>query len=142
MGKVKIKTSDKLFSRCIRERSGWKCERCGGQYEEGTQALHNSHFHGRAKWGVRFNPDNCEALCYGCHMYLTAHPVEHTRRMEEKLGDGAFEILLEKARDTSLGREAKRSEKEIRAHYRIELARMKELRSQGEDGRIEFEDWM
>ena len=123
---LKLKEADRLFSKCIRERAGWKCERCGSQHQEGTQGLHCSHFHGRGKWGVRFDPDNCESICYGCHQYLGSHPIEHEKRIREKLGDTLFEILNERARDTTLGRMAKRSEKEIRTHYRAELARLKE----------------
>lgn len=139
---VKIKTVDKYFSRCIRERAEWKCERCGSQHEQNSMGLHCSHFHGRGKWGVRFDPDNCEALCYGCHSYMEQHPMLHTERFIEVYGQGMFDILQEKANDTRLGRMAKRAEAEIRKHYRTELERMKELRAQGVTGRIEFENWV
>ena len=142
MGAVKIRTSDQIFSRCVRERSGWKCERCGAQHEEGSQGLHCSHFHGRGKWGVRFNPLNTSSHCMGCHLYFGANPSEHAKWMEEKLGPGMLQILQEMANDTTLGRLAKRSEKEIRAHYRAELARMKQLRANGETGWIDFENWI
>lgn len=140
MGAVKIRESDRLFSRCIRERAGWKCERCGAQHQEGSQGLHCSHFHGRGKWGTRFDPDNCEAICYGCHSYLGSNPIEHTKRQREKLGETLFEILAEKARDTTLGRMAKRSEKEIRAHYRSELKRIQEANARGEE--VTLENWV
>lgn len=141
MGKVKIKTSDQVFSRCVRERAEWKCERCGAQHEEGSQGLHCSHFHGRGKWAIRFHPDNAASHCYGCHSYLGGNPSEHLKWRTEHLGEGMVEILQELANDTSLGRMAKRSEKEITAHYRAELKRMKQLRSEGVTGRIEFENW-
>lgn len=141
MAAVKIKASDQYFSRCIRERAGWKCERCGAQHEEGSMGLHCSHFHGRGKWATRFDPDNCEALCYGCHMFVGSQPHEHEKRIREKLGSGLYEILLQKSTDSSLGRLAKREEAQIRKHYRAELGRMKELRHMGEVGRIEFDNW-
>lgn len=141
MGAVKIKAADSYFSRCVRERAGWKCERCGAQHQEKSQGLHCSHFHGRGKWSVRFDPDNAEALCYGCHMLMGSRPHDHAERIREKLGDGLFQILLEKSNDSALGRLAKRSEAQIRKHYREELERMKELRAMGESGRIEFEGW-
>ena len=142
MSKVKIKTSDRIFSQCVRERAGWKCERCGAQHQEKSMGLHCSHFHGRGKWGVRFDPDNTEALCYGCHQFMGANPSEHARRKEERLGRQLFEILLEKANDTSLGRIAKRSEKEIREHYRGQLKRMKLERDAGQDEYLLLENWI
>lgn len=141
MGAVKIRTADKHFSKCIRERAGWKCERCGSQHQENTQGLHCSHFHGRGKWATRFDPDNCEALCYGCHSYMEQHPVLHEQRIRKKLGEGLFQILLEKARSTKLGRWAKRSEKVICAHYREEHKRLKQLRADGETGYLQLENW-
>lgn len=140
--RIKLNTADRLFSQCVRERAEWKCERCGAQHERKSQGLHCSHWHGRGKWGVRFNPDNCSAHCYGCHAYLTAHPAEHRAWVEDHIGAGMMEILQELANDTSLGRLAKRSQKEIRAHYRAELARMQRLRSEGATGQIEFENWV
>ena len=141
MSRVKIRTSDQLFSRCIRERASWTCERCGSQHAENSMGLHCSHFHGRGKWATRFDPDNCLSLCYGCHSYLGAHPVQHEQFYIEKNGQELFEIVNERANDTSLGRLAKKSEPEIRAHYRAELERMKALRAEGIVGRIEFEGW-
>jgi hypothetical protein len=67
MPKIKLKPADVLFSLKIRERDGWKCVRCGGQYEPPTNALQCSHFWGRANKKTRFDPRNCDALCYGCH---------------------------------------------------------------------------
>lgn len=141
MGAVKIKAADQYFSRCVRERAGWRCERCGAQHQEKSMGLHCSHFHGRGKWGLRFDPDNCEALCYGCHSFMGANPSLHDARMLEKLGEGLYKILQERANDSSLGRMAKRSEAQIRKHYRAELDRMKDARLQGNDGRIEFDNW-
>jgi len=103
--------------------------------------LHNSHYHGRGKWGVRFEIRNCSSICYGCHQYLGSHPTEHTKFMKAKLGEKAYDELLELANDTKLGRLAKRSEKEIRAHYRQQLERMKSARASGETGYLFLENW-
>lgn len=64
---IRITTADRLFSLYIRSRDGWKCKRCGRYYEPPTNALQCSHYWGRASKGTRFEPDNCDALCYGCH---------------------------------------------------------------------------
>ena len=142
MGAVKIRPADSAFSKCIRERAGWTCERCSTKTpDDKRMGLHCSHFHGRGKWATRFDPDNCEALCYGCHAYLGANPYKHDKRQREILGEELYQIVLERSQDTSVGRLAKKTEKDIAKHYRIELKRMEALRAAGEEGRIEFENW-
>ena len=142
MGAVKIKPADSAFSKCIRERANWTCERCGSVTpDDKRMGLHCSPFHGRGKWATRFDSDNCEAICYGCHAHLGASPHLHEQRQREKLGDGLYQIVLERSQDTSLGRLAKRTQKDIAKHYRGELKRMEALRAAGESGRIEFESW-
>lgn len=37
----------------------------------------NSHFQGRRKEATRFDIENCDTLCGGCHQYFTANPGEH-----------------------------------------------------------------
>lgn len=64
---IKISQADSIFSRLIRERDEWTCVRCNTRYTPPTNALHCSHFWGRANKNTRFDPLNCDALCYGCH---------------------------------------------------------------------------
>ena len=77
MGGIKRWPSDILWSKYIRTRDNWTCQRCNKKYNPPTSALHCSHFHGRGVWTTRFDEDNCEALCYGCHNFLGSRPVEH-----------------------------------------------------------------
>jgi hypothetical protein len=100
--------------------------------------LHCSHYHGRGKWATRFDPDNCRALCYGCHSYVGGNPTIHRREMIDRLGAGLYNILLDRAHDTRLGRLAKRAEKEIAAHYRAEYKR---LVAETPTGRCEIVGW-
>ena len=94
-GKVKIDAADKYFSLYVRNRDGWKCKRCKVQYVPPTQALHCSHFQGRAKENTRFMPSNADALCYGCHQYFTSHPGEHyTWQVATKGQDMVDSIIL------------------------------------------------
>lgn len=57
------------------------CRRCGSRVQlngKGLPVSHQaSHFKGRAKENTRFDPDNVDTLCGGCHMYLGANPDEH-----------------------------------------------------------------
>ena len=82
---------DKVFSDAVRVRDKWTCQRCSRYYPKGKrQGLHCSHFYGRAKYSTRFDFDNAEALCYGCHQYLGSHPEEHRKHKMIKVGKTKF----------------------------------------------------
>lgn len=91
MAKIKIDKADTLFSLYVRTRDKWTCQRCGHGYNPPTAALHCSHFVGRGKENTRFEPLNADSLCYGCHSFFTAHPLEHiewqVNRKGQKLVD-------------------------------------------------------
>ena len=101
MGKLKLFPSDVIFSKYIRTRDNWTCQRCGTKYVPPTSALHRSHFWSRGNWSVRFDEDNCEALCYGCHSYLGGNPTEHHQHKLSRLGQEKFDEL-QKRRNTPL----------------------------------------
>lgn len=90
---VKIDKADKEFSHYIRSRDNWTCQRCLKKYTPPTSALHNSHFKGRGKEATRFEPLNCDALCYGCHRYFTAQPDEHYKWQVAKKGQTTVDKL-------------------------------------------------
>lgn len=94
---IKITKLDQLFSQYIRSRAGWKCERCGTQYKPPTSALHCSHFWGRSNMKVRYDPDNANAHCYGCHQYLGSRPVEFHEWKLDQLGEAKFKALNQRA---------------------------------------------
>ena len=132
MGAIKVTPADKYFGFCIKERVNWTCEKCNKYFPEGgRQGLDTSHGFGRGNWEIRFDPLNAMALCYGCHTHYGG---------VQQLDDKTRDILYEKMQDRDLGREARRTKGkgEIAKHYREELKRMKELRADGETGRIEF----
>lgn len=91
--KVKIDVADSLFSKWIRRRDKWQCQRCLRQYEENDQRLQNSHFYGRSHENTRFEPDNCDALCYGCHQYFTSNPGDYAAWKLNKIGQKRFDSL-------------------------------------------------
>jgi len=134
---VKITPADKAFSKCIRIRANWTCERCFNQFfPPATGGLDCSHHHSRGNWSIRLDPLNAEALCYGCH----SHVGGTQERREKVLSTRIIDILFEKKRDTGLGREYRKTKGVglIAKYYREEFQRMQELREQGETGRIEF----
>lgn len=61
----------------------------------------------------------------GCHLYMTAHPIEHVAFIQEKLGPYRFQALAERAANTTLGRQAKREVKEIAKHFKAQLEQVK-----------------
>lgn len=98
MGAVKLRPSDKVFSEYIRTRDNWTCQRCGKEYNPlvptDRMALHCSHFQGRGKENTRFEPLNCDALCYGCHRYFTAQPGEHREWQVKRKGVEVVDALV------------------------------------------------
>lgn len=134
---MKRTQADIHFSKCVREAADWTCQRCGKMYPENSPGLECAHFMTRGKWGTRFDPDNVAALCTGCHFYIDANPHEKMAWFEKRLGSGLAAIVREKSEDTRHG--LKKLKKEISAHYRAEYKRLKELRAQGETGKLEIQ---
>ncbi len=140
--RIKIKPSDKWFSRCIRERTSWTCEVCGSSHEEGSQGLHCSHYFGRRAKSLRWAKDNAFAMCFGCHQKLGSNPDDFREWVSAKIGEGMIQILREKREDIGLAKLFKKNEKEVSKHYKNEYESMLEKRNAGETGRIEFEDYL
>ena len=139
MAGIKRTPADIAFSICIRERSGWKCERCGKQYPDNSKGLECAHIFGRANKSVRLEPLNAFSLCSGCHMYFTANPMNFSIFVKNKLGE-SYDLLVELSNDIMRGKEYHHAIKngEAAKHYKSEHKRMRELRCSGNIGRIEF----
>lgn len=131
-----ITPADSAFSKCVRERAEWYCERCGTHYEHKPQGLHCSHYMGRGNWSTRFHPSNALALCYGCHQYVGSRPNEHSDLIWGIQGVVAVDALRALANKPATGLRKKVSL--IAKHYRYELKRMQGLRQGGIVGRLEF----
>lgn len=99
--RVKPNKTDKLFSDWIRERDGWRCQRCGGEYPPPTRALHACHFHRRGLHATRYDPDNVVSLCMGCHLLMDRDKRgEFADFMGARLGSVKFEALDQRAKLT------------------------------------------
>lgn len=95
MFRIKIDKADQVFSKFIRTRDNWTCNRCHHKHEEGSQGLHCSHFFGRGKESTRFDPNNCDALCFACHR-LWGHGDEreiYKAFKIKQLGQKGFDLL-------------------------------------------------
>lgn len=137
---TKILPSDSWFSKCIRERANWKCERCGSICPpDKKMGFHCAHFMGRGNWSTRFDPDNAAGLCYGCHRYVDGHPSYKTVFFEGILGRGLAEIIQFKAKQPAKG--IKKHLKAITRHYRAEYLRLVELRHNGDTSRLVIQNY-
>lgn len=101
-----VKKADTLFSKYIRERDG-KCVKCGK-----TEYLQCSHFWPRAISHTRFDPENCDTLCYGCHYGDRYHGWEYAKQGAyrtfkiEQLGEERYKALEERSNTFMQQREA------------------------------------
>lgn len=102
MAGIKRTATDALWSTYVRMRDKWTCQRCKKQYDpDHAGGLHCSHYFGRSNYAVRFDEDNTQALCHGCHSYLTKNPHDHREHMMERLGSDKYDQLV-KRKNTAL----------------------------------------
>lgn len=133
---MKISPADTHFSRCVRERADWTCERCGSKHDRGSMGLHCSHIFSRRHRTIRWCGDNAQALCFSCHHWFGGNPADSGVWVTDLLGDGHIAILREKM-NTKL-KISKQEEKEIAKYYKKEYDDMMEKRADGKVGRLEF----
>lgn len=87
--RVKIDKLDELFSRYIRLRDNYTCQRCGVK----SQHVQCAHFHGRANKATRYDESNSTTLCFYCHQYFHGHPLEFVEWTKKRLGEREFDML-------------------------------------------------
>lgn len=109
--KIKLRNTDRLFSKYIRSRDGWKCLACrerSKDYREDGQGLHCSHYWGRGHENTRLDPDNCISLCaYHHRVWAEEERDQYKAFMIHKLGQRGYDLLeyrhnLYKKRDDKL----------------------------------------
>lgn len=97
MSGIRRDAADARFSRMIRERDNFTCQRCGKQHAENSMGLHAAHMFTRRIKATRLDPDNCCSLCFGCHQHLDSHPEEKMAFFRARLGDEKFDALQARA---------------------------------------------
>jgi hypothetical protein len=112
MGAIKITKWDKAFSNWIRERDGWKCQRCSRPFnpdnKPSLKGLHCSHVYGRANWQIRLEPANAMSLCYGCHRFVGSNPIEHIELWKKKFSKSERDDIIAKKEAKGIDRIKKR----------------------------------
>ena|SRR3990167_1860466 len=99
MNRIRLDKADMAFSRYIRLRDK-ECVRCHsrGHGVDDIAGLQNSHYFGRGREGTRFDPDNCDSLCAGCHRQWGSDDREAYRAFKIKqLGEDGFNALMVRA---------------------------------------------
>lgn len=122
--KIRRDPLDTLFSECIRRRAMNRvhgCERCGAGKVDYKQ-LQCSHYHKRRKQATRFDEDNCNGFCFGCHQYFEENHEEYTAWLIAHLGEREFDMLSGRVRITY----PKPDREAIRLYLKDFLKRMKE----------------
>lgn len=101
---VRPRKTDSLYTRYIRERDDYTCQRCRRPYaRDNCRNLVVSHFWGRGRENARFDDENCMALCQlPCHQYWGHGEgrVEYQAFMEAKLGRAGYDLLMVRAHTT------------------------------------------
>ena len=95
--RIKIRKADSEFSKYLREKRKWTCERCGRKEVGGMQA---SHFWGRKAESVRFDEENVDCLCFTCHNYFEMNPHEYVEFKKKRLGEQRYKMLMVRAHTT------------------------------------------
>lgn len=101
IGQVKLRPTDRLYTKIQRIRFNYTCQKCGRKYTESgnLQNLGVSHYYGRAREATRYDDDNVTLLCnLPCHRNWEGEKRgEYTKYMIERLGEDGFNSLTLKA---------------------------------------------
>jgi len=105
MKKFHKKVLDGIWSKAVRTRDGFRCQRCPPHkqriFDEKSKGLHAHHIltKGGHGFSTRWDIENGVAVCYGCHMYLQGNPLENERFAVENLGIN-YEEMQRKGKTT------------------------------------------
>lgn len=128
--KIKVNKLDAVFSKLIRLRDGYVCQRCKRYFVDG-HGLQASHFYSRRHQSTRYDPDNCCAHCFACHQYLGGNPIEFASWIRNYLGDGRYEILTEK--HNRIVKRTKKEQDELYQHLKDQLWKLEQAQAAGRE---------
>ena len=94
MSGIKRTKEDIAFSKAIRERDNWTCQRCGADKSHNHRALDSAHCFTRRTQATRFDPDNALALCWGCHQFIDSHAQEKEALWRLRIGNDRYDALV------------------------------------------------
>lgn len=95
---MKRSADDRRWSKAVRERDGYKCQRCFTQHTTNSVGLHAAHIFSRGIKRTRHDLDNGISLCYGDHRWFDSRSKEDKEAFARSfLGDERYEQLRQKA---------------------------------------------
>ena len=116
--KIRIDKRDTTFSKLVRLRAQFNCEKCGRHFPKG-HGLQCSHFFGRRHQSTRYDPDNAAAHCFVCHMFFGENPIAFTAWIKRHLGDVRYEAL--QLRHSQIVKRTKADLEELYRHLKEQL---------------------
>lgn len=97
---MKRTAADIRWSKAVRERDDYICQRCGKQYDRSSFGIHAAHIFSRGIMRTRHDIDNGITLDYGCHRVFDAMSKEDRESFARSiLGDEKYEALRVRARN-------------------------------------------
>lgn len=101
--KIKLRKTDRLYTKLMRIKYDFTCQRCGRVYDQyNTHSLLNlgvSHYYGRSAENTRFDDENVTLLCnLPCHhLWGGEEREEYKKYMVKRLGQEGFDLLTLRA---------------------------------------------
>ena len=117
--KIRIDKRDTVFSKLIRLRARWNCDRCGRYFPMG-HGLQAAHIFSRRHQSTRYDPDNAIALCFADHQYFGENPTIFTAWVKKHLGDVRYEAL--QLRHMLIVKRTKADAEELYQHLKEQFA--------------------
>ena len=94
---MKLDKADQAFSKYVRLKQR-ECQRCHSPVlfnANGDPVSHQlSHFQGRRKENTRYDLENSDCLCGGCHKWFTSMPYEHVQWQIKTKGQKTVDLVM------------------------------------------------
>jgi hypothetical protein len=134
---------DTVFSKLIRLRNDYICEKCGIDCSNTPGKLDCSHYIGRANTHTRWYSLNASAHCKKCHLNFTHRYWEHQAWFRTVIGQGVEDLIWERIRerDQAMLKYTINDLRDMLEHYDAEYSIMKSKRDAGIKGYLEFTDY-
>ena len=140
MKRIKNAKIDDIFSRCIRESANWTCQKSGledpeGQAKGRSWGMQCCHIFGRRTVSMRWWPDNAICMNSRWHRYYTENPLLFDRFVRSLQGDAVIDALRERFNRKDI-KYTDKDRREIYEYFEKTFQSMREMRLDGETGRI------
>lgn len=142
---IKNATIDTTFSKLIRERDDYICQKPSCPYCENislrTGGAENSHYRSRRYLAGRWHPSNCVTLCHPAHAEIDQGPQAlHVMLMIQLLGEDEHNTLVSRLQRNDF-KYAQWERIEMHDHYKAQLQYLHKLRMKGHQGRLPVASW-